>query len=206
MAVVFASLANYSSAQVTEPDFRNKITLGLKAGANYSNVYDSQGEEFDADPKLGFAGGGFLAIPIGEKIGVQAEMLISQKGFKATGTILGSTYNFTRTTTYLDVPIMFQLKPIEMFTILAGPQFSYLMKQKDVFQNSAYSYLQEKEFENDNVRKNILGFIGGVDINIVHVVVSARVAWDLVNNRGDGTSSTPRYKNVWAQATIGYRF
>jgi hypothetical protein len=33
-----------------------------------------------------------------------------------------------------------------------------------------------------------------------------RGSWDLKNNNGDGTSTTPRYKNVWYQATVGYRF
>jgi hypothetical protein len=37
-------------------------------------------------------------------------------------------------------------------------------------------------------------------------VLSARSGWDVQRNNGDGTSSIPRYKNVWFQATIGYRF
>jgi hypothetical protein len=48
--------------------------------------------------------------------------------------------------------------------------------------------------------------VGGIDVNIDDFVVSARVSWDLLNNSGDGTSSTPRYKNIVGQITLGYRF
>ena len=189
-----------------ETDLREKLSFGLKLGANYSNVYDSQGEEFQADPKLGFVGGAFLAIPIGKYLGVQPEVLLSQKGFEATGRLLGTTYKFTRTTTYIDVPILFAFKPSEFFTLLAGPQYSYLMNQKDVFSNTSTSYLQETEFKNENLRKNTLCFLGGADLTLKHLVIGGRVGWDLQKNNGDGTSAIPRYKNVWYQATVGYRF
>ncbi len=186
-------------------DFRNELLFGVKGGVNLSNVYDSQGEEFQADAKLGLAGGAFLAIPIGKYFGVQPEVLYSQKGFQATGRILGSTYKFTRTTSYIDVPLLFAFKPSEFITILAGPQYSYLIKQRDVFANASTSIAQETEFVNDDVRKNTLCLTMGADITIKHIVLGARAGWDLQNNNGNGTSTTPRYKNVWYQATIGYR-
>jgi Outer membrane protein beta-barrel domain len=185
---------------------RDRSQIGLKAGANYSNVYDSKGEAFNADAKFGFAGGLFFSIPIGKFLGVQPEVLFSQKGFQASGKILGNAYSFTRTTNYLDVPLLIAIKPIEYLTILVGPQYSYLFKQKDVFENSSITIDQEKEFTNDNIRKNTLGFVGGADINVVHFVLGLRAGWDVQNNNGDGTSITPRYRNAWYQATVGYRF
>jgi hypothetical protein len=192
-------------AQDDAMDSRDRLTLGVKAGVNYSNVYDAQGQDFVANPKLGFACGAFLTIPIGKYLGVQPEVLFSQKGFQATGSILGSSYNLTRTTDYLDIPILFSLKPSEFLTLLAGPQFSYLLKQTDVFANESTSIQQETVFENDNVRKNTFCLTGGFDINIGRVVFGARVGWDVLDNNGDGTSTTPRYKNVWYQGTLGIR-
>jgi hypothetical protein len=185
---------------------QDEIAVGLKIGTNYSNVYDSKGEEFDASAKFGLAAGVFLTIPLGQYLGIQPEVLFSQKGFKATGRMLGSTYDLTRTTNYIDIPLLVALKPVESVTLVAGPQFAFLIKQNDKFSNATTNFEQEKEFENDNIRKNTLGFIGGLDFNMEHTVVSARVGWDLSNNNGNGTSSTPRYKNVWGQVTLGYRF
>ena len=198
-------MVNNSNSQ-SSIDVRDKLIFGAKLGANYSNVYDEAGEDFVANPKLGGALGVFLSIPIGKYLGVQPEVLLSQKGFQATGRILGNTYNFTRTTTYLDVPVLFAFKPSEFFTLVAGPQYSYLLIQKDVFKNASTSIEQEQEFVNDNIRKNTFCVTGGADINIKHIVISARAGWDVQSNSGNGTSTTPRYKNVWYQATVGYRF
>ncbi|MEO8761454.1 MAG: outer membrane beta-barrel protein, partial [Bacteroidia bacterium] len=152
------------------------------------------------------AAGGFIAIPINKYIGIQPEVLFSQKGFQSTGSILGSTYNLSRTTSYLDIPLLFAFKPSEFFTILAGPQYSYLLKQKDVFAVGSTTISQEQQFKNDNARRNTLCFTGGFDITVKHFVFGARAGWDLQTNNGNGGSSTPRYKNVWYQATIGIRF
>lgn len=206
MIATAASFTTSVSAQENVTDFRDKLMFGLKIGANYSNVYDAQGEEFAADPKLGLAAGAFLAIPIGRYLGIQPEVLYSQKGFHATGRILNNTYKFTRTSNYLDVPLLISFKPSEFLSIVAGPQYSYLMNQKDVFVNGTTSIEQEQEFKNDNIRKNTFCFLGGLDLTMKHLVLGARAGWDILNNNGDGTSTTPRYKNAWYQGTIGYRF
>ena len=203
--LTMTAMAFAVASSVAQVDDRSKFRFGLKAGANYSNIYDSQTDKLNANGKLGFAGGGFITFPLGKIIGIQPEILLSQKGFKATGSLLGSSYDLTRTTTYLDVPILLSVKPIEYLTILVGPQYSFLLKQKNVLANSTTSIDQEKVFTNDNVRKNILCITGGADLNLGRFIVGARLGWDLQNNNGDGTSTTPRYKNVWYQATIGIR-
>jgi hypothetical protein len=187
-------------------DRRDSIEMGVKAGVNVSNVWDSEGEEFTADSKAGYAVGVFVGIPIGHFLGFQPEVLISQKGFKGSGTLLGFPYATTRTTTYLDIPLQVQLKPIEILTIVAGPQFSYLLKQKDSYTFGGVTTDQEEEFNNENARDNILGFVVGADLFISHLVLSGRLGWDFQDNHGDGTSSTPRYKNRWMQFTVGYKF
>lgn len=193
-------------AQTSEDfDRREKFTAGARVGVNLSNVWDSEGQDFDADPKLGFAGGIFVGIPIGKYIGVQPEVLFSQKGFQASGTLLGTAYSFKKTTSYIDIPLQFQVKPLPFLTLLVGPQFSFRVKEKNVYTFGSNSSAQQEEFDNDNIRKNILGVITGFDVNIYHIVVSGRVCWDLQNNRGDGTSTTPRYRNQFVQLTIGFK-
>lgn len=193
------------SAQDKAADKRDQLVFGIKAGMNVSNVWDEQGADFVADPKLGAAGGVFLAVPIGKYFGVQPEVLFSQKGFKGGGSLLGFPYSFTRTTSYIDVPILVQFKPIEYFTLLAGPQFSYLLKEKNVYTFGSNSSEQEQAFSNEDVRNNILGFVVGADLTVKAFVLSARAGWDFQNNNKNGVSTTPRYKNQFLQLTIGFR-
>jgi hypothetical protein len=205
MILAAVAFVQQSNGQDHKTDYRDKLMFGLKVGANYSNVYDTYGEGFQANPKFGLATGAFLAIPIGKYFGIQPEILFSQKGFQGSYS-LATPYTFTRTTSYLDLPLLFAFKPNGFITLLAGPQFSYRLHQRDVYSNSNAVIIEDKDYENDNIRKNMLCFTGGVDINIRHIVLGARVGWDVQNNNGDGTSTQPRYKNVWYQATIGYRF
>ena len=201
VAIIF--VANLLNAQENNTDLREKLQFGLKAGANYSNIYDSQAQEFNTEYKFGFAAGAFLALPIGKFIGLQPEILFSQKGYKSTGTFLTIPYKFTHTTSYIDIPLLLAIKPSPFITLLAGPQYSFLMNQKDVFTGGSLTVDQEKTFKND---KSVLCFLGGIDINITQLVLGVRAGWDLQNNNGDGTSTNPRYKNVWYQATLGFRF
>ncbi|MHC1690795.1 MAG: porin family protein [Bacteroidales bacterium] len=193
-------------AQKSSADFREKLSFGVKAGVNLSNVYDSQGEQFNADSKLGLAAGVFVALPLGKYLGIQPEILFSQKGYKGSGSILGSDYSFSYTSNYIDVPLLLAFKPISLITIVAGPQYSFLIKDNYTFNSALINVDQEYEFENDNIRKNTLSFLGGIDFNLNRIVIGTRVGWDLQANKGDGTSETPRYKNIWYQATIGFRF
>lgn len=196
----------FVTISVTNSNAQSTVSFGIKAGTNYSNVYDSDNEDFVADGKFGFAAGAFVAIPFGKFIGIQPEILYSQKGFKSSGTYFGSTYEMTRTTDFIDVPVLLAVKPIDKLTLLFGPQFSYLMKQKDNFTGGTISSTQQQDFDNDDITKNILGLTGGVDINVDNLVFGLRAGWDIKTNEGNGDSSTPRYKNMWYQATVGYKF
>ena len=206
IAFVTIAVTNSNAQTTTTTDNREALSFGLKVGANYSNVYDSENQDFVADAKFGLAAGGFVSIPFGRFIGIQPEILFSQKGFKSTGTYLGNTYSMTRTTDYIDVPLLFAVKPIKEVTVLFGPQFSYLMKQKDDFTGGTINSTQQQDFNNDNIRKNTYCLTGGLDFNLNNLVLGLRTGWDVKNNDGNGNSTTPRYKNMWHQLTIGYRF
>jgi hypothetical protein len=203
--VVIANTTIISNAQMMKTGNSTTFNFGLKAGINISNVYDENGQDFVAKAKVGFAGGAFMQIPLGKYVGIQPEVLYSQKGFKGKGTLLANPYSYTRTTDFLDIPILVAIKPAEMLTILVGPQYSFLLREKNVFENTLFTSVQEQQFKNDNIRKNILCILVGADLNLDKVIIGARVGWDVQNNAGDGTNSTPRYKNVWYQATLGLR-
>jgi hypothetical protein len=212
-AIVCGEMTNAQTTTTTETkrtrissrEAKRKVVFGFKGGFNRSNVYDMNSKNFVADPKTGGVVGGFLAIPFGDFIGFMPEVLYSHKGFSGTGTINGEVYGLTRTTTHIDIPLQLQLKPFSWFSMVGGIQYSYLIRQKDEFVVGSNSEQITKEFNNDNIRKNLVGVVVGGDLNFWHIVFSARGGWDMMANHGDGTSSTPQYKNLWFQGTIGYR-
>jgi hypothetical protein len=205
LAIIFPIV---TSAQIFNAniDYSKTPSFGIKAGTNLSNVYDAQGEEFEADAKMGLAAGVFLTLPITSHFGLQPELLLSQKGYKGAGSFLGSEYSFTRTTNFIDVPIYLTFRTGEFLSFLFGPQYSYLISQNYTFKSDIVDISRDEHFENENLLKNTMSLSGGFDVNMNKIVLGVRGGWDMLNNKGDGTSTTPRYKNTWYQATIGYRF
>jgi hypothetical protein len=180
------------------------VRFGLKGGFNMSNVYDQQGNDNNTDMKFGLAAGGFLHFPLGPVLGFQPELLFSQKGFRGTGQSLGTTYEFSRTTNYLDVPLLLALKPGSNVALFVGPHISYLISQRDVVKKGDYNSVRDQHFKNDNPRRNTVGLMTGADIYLHPLILAARVGWDFSNNNGDGTSSSPTYKNAWLQVCLGF--
>lgn len=194
---MFAQDQTNSSAY--DMDAREELKVGIKAGMNYSNVYSESGDDFVADGKAGFAGGVFVSIPLSQLVGIQPELMYSQKGFK--GDVLGVDYKATFN--YLDLPVHLQIKPTENISILAGPQFSYLLSSK--YELGSLSASNENDLEDDNNRATI-GLSAGVDFTIENFLISARGSWDLSKMNKDNNTSDINYKNQLFQVTLGYRF
>ncbi len=206
MKLIILAMITVSMSAFAQDDTRDELKIGAKVGINKANIYDDNNDEFVADPNFGMAVGGFIAIPIGTYLGFHPEVMFSQKGFIGEGSVFGSEYKLKRTTNYLDVPLLIAFKPTKNITLLAGPQYSYLLSRKDEFTGFGVDINNEEEFENENLRKNTFGAAIGLDLNFNNIVIGGRASWDLQDNHGDGTSSTPQYKNMLLQATIGIAF
>lgn len=192
-------------AQNTDTDRREDFSFGGKAGINSSDTYATHGQDFVSDSKVGIMIGIFGSIPISKYLGFQPEISISQKGFLGSGTLLGNPYTIKRTTSFLDIPVLVQIKPIEFLTIIIGPQYSYLLNEKNKFEFGANSIAQQAEFDKETDRRSIIGFVTGADINISNIIITGRFGFDLQANTGDNNLITPRYKNLWIQIGLGYR-
>lgn len=183
-----------------------EVAFGVKFGTNYSNVYSIDGLKFISYPKFGLAGGIFLGIPINQYFGIQPELLFSQKGYMAEGILFGSKYIITRTSNYIDIPLLLVINPAEYFSFVVGPQYSYLLSQKNKFENAQTSIEQEKEFDDESTRPSMFGFTGGFDTHFSAIILGGRVGWDFLKNNTDEETATPRYKNKWFQVTLGFSF
>jgi hypothetical protein len=207
LSLIIASALFISASISAQDDSRERIHLGGKAGLNISNIYDTQGQNSSTDPKAGFAGGGFVAIPIGKYLGFQPELIFAQKGYTATNVNEGGTFTYTRTTGHLEIPLLLQIKPVSFISLVVGPQYSFMTYREESFKSNTVTIIQQEEIQNDNIRKNTLGAVTGIDFYVLkHLLISGRVGWDLQDNNGDGTANFPRYRNVWVQTTVGLRF
>ena len=169
--------------------------IGLKGGSNITKI---DGHSFKDKFEYGYHIGGFAEIGLGEKMGIQPEVLFNQYS-----TTLDSNYNhiyqdvFTSGQSkvklnYLSIPILLNYKLIGNFLSLqAGPQFSILMKQdKNLLQNGA-----------DAFKKGDFSMLGGVQLKLSAIRVTGRYVVGL-NNISD-IDNKDKWKSQGFQVSLG---
>jgi hypothetical protein len=191
------------TAQNETSDNREQLQFGIRAGVSVSNVYDERGDDFVADGKVGAVGGVVLSIPIGRYLGFQPEAIFIQKGFKGDASYLGKAYSLTRTTNHLDFPLQLKFNPAKNFSLLGGPQYSFLLSRSDKFEMGDLTVVEEEHIKNDKIQNNMFGLIFGLEFNFNKVTLTGKAGWDLEKNNDDGSTTNPRYKNQWLLFTLG---
>ncbi|MBO0359839.1 PorT family protein [Hymenobacter sp. BT186] len=144
------------------------IRLGVKAGANLSNLSGDLTDEDRFQNKVGFHGGVMLNVGLIDDgfLSLQPEVLFSQKGFEFDENRLFGLYNNKGNVTYnyLDVPVLLKIKA-GGFYVEAGPQYSYLLKIKDESTRTIAGVItarSESERNIDNINRNELGYAAGL--------------------------------------------
>jgi hypothetical protein len=183
---------------------QDEFSIGIKGGLTSSDIYYN--EQIESDSRLGFTGGLFFQIPIGKFVGIQPEVLYTQRTILAKGTSFGSSFSFQRTTSAIDVPLYLQLRPVKYITILGGPQYSFNLTKTDQFKDGRITDEEKQTIVENDMRSGTFGVAVGADLNLGMFVFSGRIGWDLQSNTVNTTSFSPRYNYRWMQGTIGIRF
>lgn len=190
-----------AKAQSTE----SSIRLGVKAGANFSNIIKDDGNnDFKTNYLTGFNAGVTLDIKLLENLAFTPELLYSTKGYKSESTF-GS---FTQTTHFIDLPILASIKLAEGFSVVAGPQVSFLLSTKNKFENGFASTEQEiVEDESDRFKNSILAGVIGARFDVNDKIgIFGRYALDFQKTNENGDRVTPEFKNQVFQVGLGIKF
>jgi hypothetical protein len=169
--------------------------IGVKAGANFTKV---DGQTFKNQFRYGYHVGGFAEIGLGDKIGIQPEVLFNQ-----VSTTLDSNYknvyqdffNADQTKVrlgYLSIPILLNYKVIGNFlTLQAGPQFGILIDHnKELVKNGV------EAFKNGD-----FSMVGGAQVKLSAIRVTGRYVIGLSDISDIGNKD--RWKNQGFQVSLG---
>src|SRR5690606_7624763 len=163
--------------------FSQEIDLGIKAGANFSNITDASG----LSSKTGFQAGIFAGIKFSDKVGIQADLLYSQQGAEFDA----GKFDLS----YVNVPVVLKYYLVQGLNIQAGPQFGFIVDDKislDIFGDIA-----------DAEKADVSGIVGaGYDFPF-GIRLDARYNFGLtdVSKDVDGNNKN----NVFSLA-VGYSF
>jgi hypothetical protein len=179
----FLFLFNFSS--------NAQIKIGVKGGLNFSNIRGG-----NTSPDNRFRTGGHLGLyghyTFKDKMGIQAELLFSQKGTRTEATPF-SDY-FVRIN-YLDLPVLFTYEFVDGFTGQVGLQFS----------TPVGAYIKRSGYKTDyfirHLNKSIFSLPIGVNYELENGLnFGARADLGLSAIGGDGG------KNYVFLISVGYTF
>jgi hypothetical protein len=170
--------------------------LGIKAGANFATLNSSGGDPgFNPDWEsiTALHAGLYANYFFGETIGIQPEILFSQKGSKVEDIDLENKL------TYIDIPILLRVQFLKILSVHAGPQFSFLTSAKSIFDG-------DEEDISDQIKSldTSLAFGAGVDLPL-RLHLNVRYIMGLSNIADDADFGDIEIKNNMFQASLGFR-
>jgi Outer membrane protein beta-barrel domain len=168
-----------------------KFAIGLKGGANINKL---TGKTFKEQFSYGYQGGGFITIPLGEKIAVQPEVMFNQINAD-TSSDFSKIYNFNKISAiklqYLSIPVLLNYSLNKIVVLQAGPQFGILVNKKNsLIQNGKEAF-----------KAGDLSMLGGVQLSVLNFRIYGRYAIGL-NNIND-IDKKDKWKNQSVQLGLG---
>ena len=168
--------------------------LGIKAGANLFKV---NGQAYSDEFKFGYNVGAFSEINFTPNIGIQPELLFNQTNYR-TGTEFSQVYsggidNYKGKLNYLSIPVLLNLRPIPLLSILVGPQFGILLNKDQHLTSQVKQAFKSGDFS----------LVAGAQLNLASLKVGARYVIGL-NNIND-VEDQNSWKNQGWQLYAGFR-
>ncbi|HET9869776.1 MAG TPA: porin family protein, partial [bacterium] len=162
--------------------------LGVEAGANFSSFIGQDVSSVGGlnASRMGFVGGGFLALNFGPNFALRPEVLFEQKGAAVSGTSTSTELD------YIEVPVLLKFglgTPVINPNILLGPSFAWSTVSKD--SNGDFS----------NINSSDVGLVGGVEIDVDKFLVSGRYELGL-----DNVQKNVNVQNGTFTLLVGYSF
>ncbi|MEH6308919.1 porin family protein [Olivibacter sp. CPCC 100613] len=155
LAIIAVVLTGASTAKAQMGDW----TIGLKAGANYTNLYSDTKGLSDKKGKVGFTAGAFARM--GQTVFFQPELNFVH--FSSEFSYNGQQYD--PTLSQLNVPLMVGYKLLDQdalaLRVSIGPDFSYNLNEPDVFKGHDF-------------KKFAVGGVFNVGVDLGNITLDAR--------------------------------
>jgi hypothetical protein len=184
-----------------------QVEVGVKGGVAFADIpkYAEliEDDEGNADMRIGAAIGGHIAITLGGFVGLQTDVLYTQKGFKAEAPS-GIDETLEVRLDYIDVPVMLRLGPTGSrgFQFLVGPSFNFNTNAKVVLEG----VIDDEEDIKDEVEDFEMGLVIGAGYYGSLITVEGRWQEGLTDTSDFRDIGDETYKNRTFLVLLGVRF
>jgi hypothetical protein len=192
LSIVLLTLTTATS-QAQSSKWKN-WQFGLKGGINDFKV---AGRSFDNKSQIGLNGGAYGEYKISNQWGIQPELewnWIQSKTGDQFNQIYPGGISTNIQLNYISVPVMLTFKPVPELSIMAGPQYGYLISQT----TGLFPQGKNKSFSTSD-----FSIAFGGQLNLGKVKIGLRYVVGLLNV--NGINDSDQWKNRGLQAYLGYR-
>jgi len=200
----------------TRPGIRVGITQSTWHGDAMNSLNDVIGFTngyVTTKGRTGFYAGGFVNMPLTERISIEPGAYYSQKGYTLKGKLpidklefLGASATAAVQSHYIDIPVLVKMNVAKGFDIYAGPQVSYLVKNNLHMEAGAlgFSVLNKNMDITDNFNRVDWGVTAGAGYTFDNGF-SINAGYDVGLSRLDKNSNFKSYNRA-IKLGVGFRF
>ena len=201
-----------------------QVSYGVQAGVNIANfkgealnslnnVVDLTNGFINTKSKTGFHVGGYVNIPVTDKISFEPGVQYSQKGYAMKGDLkidalkfLGVNASAKVQAHYIDMPLVLKAEVAKGLSIYAGPQISYLVKNNFQVNTSVLgiSLLNKKLNLTNNFNRMDIGLAGGVGYKFDNGF-NVKAGYDYGLSKLDKNDNVKAYNRV-VKVSVGFSF
>jgi hypothetical protein len=145
--------------------FSQGLNFGIKGGASINKL---TGKSFKDEFSFGYHVGAFATLKLGDKLGIQPEVLFNQINIDTASNYSAVSPNFNRVKEvqlkYLTIPVLLNYNVSNLLALQVGPQFGILMEQdKTLLQNGQEAF-----------KKGDFSMVGGLQLKLLKFRVYGR--------------------------------
>lgn len=201
-----------------------QITYGVQAGAtianwkgdalqSLNNVVDLSNGFITTQSKTGFLIGGYVNIPVSDKVSFVPGLQYAQKGYTMQGDLkidalkfLGADASAKVEANYIDVPLVLKAEVAKGLSIYAGPQVSFLVKNNLRLNASVLgiNLYNNKIDITDNFNRVDMGLAGGIGYKFDNGF-NIKAGYDYGLSKLDKNNNFKAYNRV-AKISVGFSF
>ena len=172
------------------------LGFGAKGGFNMAKFSGEDASFLDMDPKskLGVIIGGFVTFPLGDKLTIRPEVLLTQKGARYKDSDFKEIYKMN----WLDIPILAVYQVAGAISVFVGPYFDIYLGGEAEYEFTEFK--GDEKIEGEDVNSLGFGLIFGGAYGVTdNIEVEARAALGLTSWHDEET-----VKNMGIQVLANY--
>lgn len=188
---IFLAIMLFSALSLQAQD----VKFGMRGGPNFT-VFGGEGQGYGTKMRIGLHVGGFVSFPISESLSFEPGIQFATKGAKTVTDVISlPPLPSVERNSYIDLPLLFNLRTGGKFYFLAGAQPSIRISSAFVYKDgSEYITINRGKFFGDQWKEfDLAGVIGlGIELGqglhlqttYEHGFTNVSEIYDSVYNRG----------------------